>query len=141
MIEKPKNRKTTLVLTYNHVKGYPQGVYKKGNNKVIVHSQDRRYYQDSPSRLSELMHSLYSKVDFDKIDEVVVYSGLNAMEGSLRAAKQFSHNNKKIKLVACSCDYGEKKRVARELGVELIGCSCGGVSTLGSLVDSILEGE
>jgi len=96
--------KTTLVLTYNKVAGYPAGIHEGHGHRIIVHSQDKRYFQDSPQKLQELMHDLYGKVNLEKVDEVIVYAGLNALSGALAAAIAMANNeSKKVKLVACDC--------------------------------------
>jgi len=131
---------THLVLTYNHVKGYPRGVYQYRDEKVIVHSSDKRYHSRAPEKLSELMHSLYGEVDFEEIDKVIVYAGLNALDGALRAAQRFAHNRKDISLVACRCEDYRKGMFAYRRGVDMIMCECGGDITLGRMVREILEG-
>lgn len=134
-----QSKKTTLVLTYNDVVGYPAGIYSTGESEVVVHSQDKRYYELSPEKLGQLMHSIYRKVDFDNVNEVVVYAGLNALDGALKAAQTFVHDNKKVRLVACDCQSGRKGEFAERNGIQLTWSECGGGRTLGSLVNKLLE--
>ena len=133
------NKKTHLVLTYNNVEKYPAGVYQGKKNKVIVHSQDKRYYNESPKKLSELLHSIYGQVNMEKIDNAVVYAGLNALEGALNVASGLVHDGKSVKVVACSCQGEQKRRFSRDRNVEINWCECGGEDTLGEMVKSLLR--
>lgn len=134
-----KGNATTLVLTYNDISGYPAGVYHGRSRDVVVHSQDRRYYQESPEKLSELLHSLYSKVDMQSVDSVIVYAGLNALEGALGAAKKLAHDKKDVRLVACDCQYLAKKQFSDRNGIQIEFCECGGARTLSKIVNDLLK--
>ena len=132
-------KNTTLVLTYNNVRGYPSGTYKGKSQNVVIHSQDKRYYKQSAQKLSELLHSMYGKVKMNSVKDVVVYAGLNALNGALSVATNLAHDSKNVRLIACDCNYSEKKRFAenRSIGIEF--CECGGEKTLGKIVNELLE--
>ncbi len=133
------NREKVLVLTYNNVDGYPAGLYKGETRDVVVYSQDRRYHQDSPEKLQEIIENLYEEIDFDDISKVIVYSGRYAMRESLDIASALAHSNEDVELVACKCDLNVKKSLARGYGIELVLSECGGVYKMGDIVSELLE--
>jgi len=135
-----KDKKTTLVLTYNNVEGYPAGVYESDNNKVIVHSQDTGRYEKSPdSRLAELLENLHEKVNLEKIDKVIVYAGVNALDGALGAATSLVHGNHDVQLVGCYCEVDQKRSFAYDRGIGFIQSECGGRETLQNVIDNLLK--
>ena len=131
-------KKEYLVVSYNDITGYKGGRYETESAKVIVHCQDKRYYEQSPAKLKEVLQQVYHDVDFEGLEEVIVYSGLNAMRESLDAARCLNHNTGKVKIVACDCQMSEKRQAVGT--VPIIESECGGRKTLGKIIENILQG-
>jgi hypothetical protein len=144
---KIKNGKVLLV-SYNQVEGFPAGKYE--DKKLIIlsaHSGGQLlggnwvedgsiYYGDrfnvANARLEGIAKTI-STINSSKITEAVVYVGQRAVRGALNLAKSLSSQGKKIRIVGCDCDYSEKARVAKELGVDYEMSECGGVKTMGRI--------
>lgn len=144
-MEKEKNlleekKKTTLILTYNDILNYPSGIYNSKKNKIIVHSQDKRYHEKSPEKLSEILHSLYGKIELEKIDEAIIYTGLHALEGALYAASRIGKKSKNLTLVACDCDKEIKTQYAKDNNnTKIVWSECGGRKTLSNILEKLIK--
>lgn len=135
MSEEQSKTGTVLILTYNDVEGFPNGVY--GGGRLIVHSSDKRHFDKSASVMHNLLHQLYHRINPEDVDHVFVYVGTNAKSQALSAARQLAEESK-ITLVGCSCDKGEKEHFAAHRGIEFILCECGGDKTLGRIAKIVL---
>jgi hypothetical protein len=139
MSEEKKPEKTSIILTYNNVRGYPEGIHGDGR-LVVVSSASRGHGDRAPAVLHDLMHRIYDREDFSNVDMIYVYAGKNAMSGALHAAANLVGESK-VTLVACSCGHGEKKRFAESEGIDIIFGECRGDRTLGRIATEILNGE
>jgi len=140
MDETTQNKKATVVITYNSVRGYPAGTYNGKNGPVIVYSNDNtETWEDlAEQKLGSVMHGIFGRINPEDIGQVYLYVGLHARGGALRAARILSGQGNKLTLVACDCDASEKQAAARRLGVPLIWSGCGGRRTLGEIVERAL---
>ena len=74
-------------------------------------------------------------------DKVYLYAGLWAMAGALSAAEHLAKSGKELTLVACDCDAEQKEYAAKKIGAPIIWSGCGGLATLGTIVDTLLTQE
>lgn len=130
--------KTSVILTYNYVNGFPSGVH--GDGRLAVISSGSRHYEESSKVLHDLMHEVYDREDFGNVDMIYVYAGINAMSGALHAASNLVGESR-VTLVACTCEGEHKKRFAESQGIDIIFGECGGQRTLGRIAEQILNGE
>ena len=147
MNEQEKPQKTTIILTYRTVTGFPDGIH--GDGRLIVHSANDRHYEDfvrtdmeerAPGILHSLMHKIYNREGFDNVDMIYVYAGVNAMDQALHAASNLAGLSN-VTLVACRCQKEKKERFAKDNGIEIIFSNCGAQDTLGDIANKILNGE
>lgn len=143
-MENESNRKgkATIVITYNSVRNHPSGTYEGKNGPVVIYSHEntRTWGEDeAESKLSQIMHGLYGRLDSQDVEQIYLYVGLYAKEGALRAAKNLASNGARLSLVACDCDAGEKELVAKRLGVPIIWSECGGRNALADIVERALN--
>ena len=135
------NGETSLVLTYNHVEGYPQGIYSGG--KLIVVSCDKRAYQRAKKVLSEKVSQIYQNFEWrrdrDMIKNIFVYDGINGGEYPGQVAAGLGHDIRmRVNLLACGCQWERKLQFANSTYVNLFQVECGGDRTLGKVADVIL---
>jgi len=132
---------STIIVTYNHVVGYPEGVYRNG--KLIILSYDKLARDKAQQILKEKLQKIYKqfewRADRDRIKNIFVYDGINGGEWPARMASALGHDVRmKVQLVACGCDWQRKVRTANADYVDLYKVECGGSRTLGMIADMIL---
>ena len=137
--------KTVVFISYNQVNGLTSGWH--GDGRVFVHANDDgawgsatgsggNDYERAISVMRSLKHDFYRnlKVPVKDVDRFFIYAGLNAFQDAISLAmelKQLSEAD--VAVVACSCDWSEKQRLLEGMGIELIGCDCGGQEKMGAL--------
>jgi len=141
--EEKKAGKTSLIVTYNDVAGYSPGIYDNG--KLIIISNIGRAFENAPEIVKGQLNKIYDTFDFradkDKIKKVYVYVGLHDIAGPLRMASSIAHDmhqNEKMILMACSCEWNKKVDAARIYDFKLNQVNCGGQYALGKIADKIL---
>lgn len=144
--EKPEERKpepqTTLIISYNNVSGYQEGVYSNG--KLIILSFDKHAGEQAQVVLRQKLLDIYKqfewRADRDIIKNVFVYDGKNGGKWPSRLAAVLGHDIRiKVQLLACHCDWDRKLKFANNCYIDLYKCSCGGHDELGIIADLILE--
>jgi hypothetical protein len=137
-----KDKRATVVITYNSVKDFPAGTYEGKNGPVIVYSHDNTstWDDEAESKLGQIMHGVFGRISPEDVKQVYLYVGLYAKNGALRAAERLSKDVGKLTLVACDCDSQEKQGKAKKLGVPLIWSECGGRRKLSEIVRESITG-
>jgi hypothetical protein len=131
--------KATLVVTYNSVNGFPAGTYEGENGPVIVCSNENAETwgrERAESELGSVLHGIYGRATPEDVEEVIMYVGLHARDGALRAAREMAGEGNNLSLVACGCSQDRKKDVARSIDAPITWSECGGRRTLGRIVES-----
>ena len=134
--------KSTVIITYNSVTGYPAGTYTtpKGEPVVVYSHDNTRTWNDmAPRKLGELLHGLYGRINPKDVQQIYLYIGKYAAHGALQAAQELRHDGNALTLVACDCDSYGKEMTARSIHAPLVWAECGGRKTLGRIVDELLN--
>tara|TARA_Y100000310_G_scaffold321902_1_gene380193 strand:- start:186 stop:1055 length:870 start_codon:yes stop_codon:yes gene_type:complete len=130
-----------LIISYNPVNNYPEGVY--ANGKLIVVSYPKHAKEEAQRVVQEHMSNIWQDIDWradrDKIRNAFVYDGQNGGEWPGRLAQAMGHDARMVvNLLACRCDWERKQRFANSTYVNLFEVGCGGGTELGMVADIIL---
>ena len=143
--------KTIVLISYNAVNGFQTGWH--GDKHLFVHANGdggwgcdtgsgRNKEERAQSVMGSLSHQFYGKltVPVKDVDEFFIYAGLHAMRSALAMAKSLKElsNGVKVTVVACDCRWGEKERILRGSGIELLQCGCGGQNKMGDIAQKVL---
>jgi len=135
--------KTSVIITYNNVENYKSGIY--GDGKLLIVSDTKRTYEKAPEVTKKNLEKIYGtfdiKNDKDKIKDIYIYVGLNAIEEPLNLAMSLAHDiRKQIYVMACSCQWDEKASRVKNTGLDVIihQVTCGGQEDLMDVADKIL---
>jgi hypothetical protein len=135
--------KTTVILTYNSVRGYDRGVYQGRDGPVAVISNDNRqtWGDQAPEKLAEIIREVVKNRNLDEVGKIYLYIGANAAVESVQLAQVMKAYGKDLELVACTCGAEAKDAIARDIGVPITWADCGGRQTLGEIVDRLVQKE
>jgi hypothetical protein len=133
--------RVSLILSYNPVDGYPQGIY--GDGKLVVLSYDRMAKGKAKQVLREKMDKIYERFSWNwdrrMIRNIFIYDGINGGEMPGELAATLAHDTRiRVNLLACGCEWGRKFQVARSMGLDLWQVECGGKRSLGMIADMVL---
>jgi len=139
--EDKKEGKTSIIVTYNNVDNYKPGIYDNG--KLLIVSDTKRTFKKAPEVTQKNLEKIFGTFDFrkdkDKIKDIYVYVGLNAIEEPLRLAMSLAHDvRKQVYVMACDCSWKEKVERTRGLDIILHKVWCGGSYDLMQIADNIL---
>lgn len=147
-----KKRPTSVIISYNPVDGYNSGWHESAKARVFVCANDQGYgsetgkgdtdYERAGSVMHDLGHDYYDgKVPVKDVREYIVYSGLYAFRSAISMARMLKQeSNVAVTIVACSCEWPEKKQMVAKAIIPLVRCECGGREFLGRKVDELLNG-
>jgi hypothetical protein len=132
---------TSIILTYNPVDGYEQGVYS--NDRLLIVSYEKNAEIHAKRVLADSMRKIYEKFDWsadrDMIRNIFVYDGINGGTVSGRSAISLGHDVRmKVNLMACRCGWDRKQQLADSCYINLFQVECGGRETLGAVADVLL---
>jgi hypothetical protein len=132
---------TNIIVTYNSVEGYRNGVFNNG--QLIIVSYDKHAADRAREVTINQVREIYQDFDWrrDKniIKNIFVYDGLNGGTTPGYVASALSHDVRiAVKLLACDCDWDRKRDLANRMWVDLYRVECGGGKTLGMIADTIL---
>jgi len=144
---KPAKKKTvgqpeiTIMVTYNTVYGYPEGVYCNG--KLIILSFDKDAQDRAQAVVREKLREIYKtfewRADRDMIKNIFVYDGLNGRKWPGRMAAALGHDIRmKVQLLVCTCDSERKRRFVNTHYVDMYEVNCGGQAELALIADMVL---
>lgn len=133
----------SLLISYNPIAGYGQGVHEAGDRHVIVLGYDKRAYDRAPAVIREQMDLIYGHFDFrrdrDLLRNIFVYDGLNGGEAPGQMAAILGHDARmEVNLMACHCDWSRKERLGESVYVNLFPVECGGKESMGMVADLLL---
>jgi hypothetical protein len=132
---------TNIIVTYNDVQGYRNGVFNNG--QLIIVSYDKhaadRAREVTINQVREIYQNFDWRRDKNLIKNIFVYDGLNGGTTPGYVASALGHDVRMtIKLLACTCDWDRKKDLANRMWIDLYKVECGGRATLGMVADTIL---
>jgi hypothetical protein len=128
--------KTTIMVTYNTIDGYAEGVY--GQGRLIILS----YNKDAGDRAREIVREKLIKIyetfkwqsDREFIKNIFVYDGLSGGRWPGYMASALGHDIRmKVQLLACKCEWSRKVELAGL--VDLHKVECGGQAEMGIIAD------
>jgi len=139
--ENKQEGKTSIIITYNNVDHYKPGIYDNG--KLLIVSNTKWAGKKAPEVAHKNLEKIFGTFDFrkdkDKIKDIYVYVGLNAIEEPLNLAMSLAHDiRKQVYVMACDCQWEEKVRRTRGLDIILHKVYCGGTYDLMQIADNIL---
>jgi len=139
--ENKQDGKTSIIVTYNNVEHYKPGIYDNG--KLLIVSDTKRTFKKAPEVTARNLETIFGTFDFrkdkDKIKDIYVYVGLNAIEEPLNLACSLAHDvRKQVYVMACNCSWEEKVSRIRGLDIILHQVHCGGEYELMQIADNIL---
>lgn len=149
----PRIKKCTLLMSCRCIIGQENnlplrtGVY--GNGSLVVVSDISEQEGGPFVKVPEILDLLWDK----DIEEVFVYlAGISLSMDTLKKRREFEatmvllklaldlvDNKDSVRLVGCSCNWGKKEILAKEMGLELIQSECGGSKVLGEIAAEVLE--
>ena len=143
---------TTVIISYNNVKGFTSGWH--GGDKLFICANDQgrgsasgstgTEQQRAGSTMHRISHQYYDgEVPVNNVTQYIVYAGLNALHGAIdMAIGLWQHApDVPILVVACSCDWTEKTQRLEGTGIGLQQCECGGSKTLAAFARAALDEE
>lgn len=149
---KPRIKKCTLLMSCRCIIGQEDdlplrtGVY--GNGSLVVVSEVSEQEGGPFVKIPEIRDLLWDK----EVEVAFVYlAGVSLSMDTLKKEKELEvtmallklaldlvDNKKSIHLVGCSCNWGKKEILAKEMGLELIRSECGGSEALGKIATEVL---
>lgn len=145
--EKAKEKRCSVILSYNPVMNFGEGVY--GDGRLIVVKTEIEEFDSENTSLGffkQLVERICPMISCP-IDKIYIYVGAindenRKMMGEiyLNLAYQLTNGDmSKVTLVCCNCQRQEKEAVARQNDFNIIWCECGGESKLSNIAQSILK--
>lgn len=143
--------KTTVVISYNPVKGFNSGWHEGKDVQVFICANDDGWgcdtgkgdddYERAGSVMHDLGHEYYDgKVPVEGVQEYFVYSGLYAFRQAISMAEELKQKSgAQTSVVACSCRWDKKENMLDRAEIPLIKCECGGRVFLGKMVREMLN--
>lgn len=142
--DKPKTEpRVTLVISYNPINGYEEGVYKNGRLVVLSYEKNagregQRVMQD---KLEKIYRKFHWRADRDEILNIFVYDGINGGKWPAQMAAALGHDVRmRVQLICCRCEMQRKREMGDSHYVDLYWCidRCGGSRELGMIADQVL---
>lgn len=142
-------QKTVVLISYNKIHGFQSGWH--GGKRIYICANDAgRGHETGEGRSDQdkangVMHKIsgryyHGAVPVENVERYYIYAGLYAFSQAIDLAKSiFDKNGKPTTVVACSCDKMKKESLLAGTGITLAMCECGGESSLGRIVEKILE--
>ena len=148
MRNKKGKSKTTVLISYNSVKGFKSGWH--ANKKLYICANDIGRGKDTGRGSTEVekagsvMHSISGSyyngsVPVEKVEHYYVYAGLNAMNQAVYMATSLKkESSAPVTVVACNCSSSQKRQILSANNIDIIWSGCGGETTMGRIAQEML---
>ena len=128
-----------LIVTYKEIRGFKYGRHETDEAIVYSDFHGRNKYARILNVDSEQADESVNEFlkELQDIDKAYVYVGLDMMQSAGRLMSDLKSLGKDVSMVACDCDYREKKIFAGDFGVRLINADCGGYMLYDQVIKDI----